>query len=82
MGIRSNERPQILLLPKAACKNRIDRLANEALGVALEQKFLSYSFIENFVNMRKKELLMGLDNSDKDQDYRTVEHENIRNNYS
>ncbi|WP_304947744.1 IS21 family transposase [uncultured Parasutterella sp.] len=58
------------------------RLANEALGVALEQKFLSYSFIENFVNMRKKELLMGLDNSDKDQDYRTVEHENIRNNYS
>lgn len=80
MEIRSNERPQILLLSKAACKKESIRLANDALGIALEQNFLSYSFIENFVNMRKKELLMGLDNSDKDLDYRTVEYENIRNN--
>ena len=53
----------------------------EALQAAYERRYLNYEYIKEWAKMRQKETLLGLTENATDLNYRTISHENIRNNY-
>ena len=56
-------------------------IAREALQAAYERRYLNYEYIKEWAKMRQKETLLGLTENATDLIYRTISHENIRNNY-
>jgi hypothetical protein len=56
-------------------------IAREALQAAYERRYLNYEYIKEWAKMRQKETLLGLTENATDLNYRTISHENIRNNY-
>ena len=56
-------------------------IAREALQTAYERRYLNYEYIKEWAKMRQKETLLGLTENATDLNYRTISHENIRNNY-
>ena len=48
---------------------------------AYEHRYLNYEYIKEWAKMRQKETLLGLTENATDLNYRTISHENIRNNY-